>query len=379
MTSDRPAHGAQVKPRAPHLYPPCEPWLLLQAICETDATTSIRDEADPLEGTLRVRSFQTTANTSASDPHPAVSMTAAPPASQHHEMLSMDHHDNGLLYHCSPTQTTANTSASDPHPAVSMTADPPTSHHHEMLPMDHHDNGLRPARSPVDLHTQCPLADNGLRPERSPASPANLNVREKRSLTTANTSASDPHPAVSMETRKEISAIEWFPVASDLKNVLPFMSRLRKWIKEHKKTLPRANSVPRQQVAKPRARPARVSCPPVAASAARSCVVLNTWYYVTTTLTLSLPRPSGAAAASHKICQITNTKPKGASSGCHARASDSTTARPAATAILPAPPSLATFSRVRVYALNITAPHLSPLPPTPPFALHLNHDPSNDG
>jgi hypothetical protein len=98
-------------------------------------------------------------------------------------------------------------------------------------------------------------------------------------------------------------------------------------------------------------------------------------------------RPSGAAAASRKICQITsrkicqitNTKPKGASSWCHARASDSTTARPAATAILPAPPSLATFSRVRVYAPNITAPHLSPLPPTPPFALHLNHDPSNDG
>ena len=156
---------------------------------------------------------------------------------------------------------------------------------------------------------------------------------------------------------------------------------VRKWIKEHKRTLPRANSVPRQQVAKPRARPARVSCPAVAASAARPCVVLNTWYYVTTTLTLSLPHPSGAAAASRKICQITNTKPKGASSWCHARASDSTSARPAATAILPALPSLATFSRVRVYALNIaiTAPHLSPLPPTPPFALHLNHDPSNDG
>ena len=171
------------------------------------------------------------------------------------------------------------------------------------------------------------------------------------------------------QTRKEISAIEWFPVASGLKksyDVPPFMSRLRKWIKEHKRTLPRANSVPRQQVAKPRARPARVSCPAVAASAARPCVVLNTWYYVTTTLTLSLPHPSGAAAASRKICQITNTKPKGTCSRCDACVTARAAARPAATAILPAPPSLATFSRVRVYALNITAPHLPPLPPTPP-------------
>ena len=366
-----------MKPRAP-LYPPCEPRRLTTALCETDGVTTIRDEAVPLEGTA-VRSFSTTAVTSASDPHPADANSAGPPA--------CGQNDGTLLG-----------------------------------PQNTEDN-----------------LDNGLRPERSPASPANLNVREMRSLTTANTSASDPHPAVSMavdcaarealeecgydcgdkilignnvlvnytketnrsvrlfivptvpkstvfetQTREEISTIEWFPVASDLKksnDVLPFMSRLRKWIKEHKRTLPRANSVPRQQVAKPRARPARVSCPAVAASAARPCVVLNTWYYVTTTLTLSLPHPSGAAAASRKICQITNTKPKGASSWCHARASDSTSARPAATAILPALPSLATFSRVRVYALNIaiTAPHLSPLPPTPPFALHLNHDPSNDG
>jgi hypothetical protein len=76
---------------------------------------------------------------------------------------------------------------------------------------------------------------------------------------------------------------------------------------------------------------------------------------------------------------IANPKPKGTCSQCDACVTARAAAWPAATAILPAPPSLATFNRVRVYALNITAPHLPPLPPTPPFALHLNHDPSNDG
>ena len=363
-----------MKPRAPPV-PLRTTALPLGALCETDGVATIRDEAVPLEGTA-VRSFSTTAVISASDPHPAGEKSAGPPACRQ---------TDGML---SGSQNTAD-----------------------------------------DL-------DTGLRPERSPASPANLNVREMRPLTTANTNASDPHPAVSMagdcaareapeecgydcgdkilignnvlvnytketnrgvrlfivpnvpesavfetQTRKEISAIEWFPVASDLKkscDALPFMSRLRKWTKEHKKALSRANSVPRQQVAQPRARPARVSCPPVAASAARSCVVLNTWYYVTTTAIQYSPRPSGAAAASRKI---TNTKPKGASSRCHARAIVSTTARPAATAILPAPPSLAVFSRARGYALPITARLLSPLPPTPPPPLHPNHNPSlgNDG
>ena len=77
---------------------------------------------------------------------------------------------------------------------------------------------------------------------------------------------------------------------------------------------------------------------------------------------------------------VANPKPKGTCSQCDACVTARAAAWPAATAILPAPPSLATFSRVRVYAVNITAPHLPPLPPTPPpFALHLNHNPSNDG
>ena len=133
-----------------------------------------------------------------------------------------------------------------------------------------------------------------------------------------------------------------------------------------------------QQVDKPRALPARSLRPSGAASATRPCGAPITgplqhvhyryhWCRVTATRTLTapLPHPSGAAAASRKI---TNTKPKGASSRCHARAIVSTTARPAATAILPAPPSLATFSRVRVYALNITALHLPPClaPESPP-------------
>ena len=360
-----------MKPRAPHLYPPCEPRRPSKALCETGANPSTRDEAGSHEG-AEVRSPSTTANPGASDPHPAVSMTAGPHASQHHEMLSMDHHDNGLRNPCSPTQTTANTSASDPtrtrpagqhqsdpHPAVSMAVDCAAREALEECGYDCGDKIL--------------VGSNVL---------VNYTKETNRSVRLFIVPNVPKSTVFETQTRKEISAIAWFPVASDLKksyDVLPFMSRLRKWIKEHKRTLPRANSVPRQQVAKPRARPARLSCPPVAASAARSCVVLHMWYYVTTTLTLSLPRPSGAAAASRKICQITNTKPKGASSGCHARASDSTTARPAASAIKRAPPSLATFSRVRVYALNITALHLPPLPSTPPLASHLNHHPPNDG
>jgi hypothetical protein len=368
-----------VKPCAP-LYSPCEPRLLpvlLQAcgaLCETGANPSARDEAEPLEGAA-VRSPSTTAHPGVSDPHPPVSMTEGPHASQHHEMPSLDH-DNGLRNPCSPTQTTANTSASDPHPAVSMTAAPPASQHHEMLSMDHHDNGLRPARSPVDLHTQCPLTPAHHRVGR--ADPREGILRARSSTISTNNehegnvpAMDDAPPGIHREYALSMSHVAQVACSS--------------WIT----TRPAG----KQQVDKPRALPARSLRPSGAASATRPCGALITgppqhahyryhWCRVTATRTLTapLPHPSGAAAASRKICQITiNTKPKGASSWCHARASDSTTARPAATALLPAPLSLATFSRVRVYALNITAPHLSPLPPTPPFALHLNHDPSNDG
>jgi hypothetical protein len=342
-TPDRLAHGGvQVKPCAP-LYPPCEPRLLQQALCETDGVITMRDEAEPLEGTA-VRSHQTAAvNMRVSGPHPGVSMTAGPPAC--------------LLN-------------------VGMLSGPRT--------VDNLDSGLRPARSPVDLHTQCPQTPAHHRVSR--ADPREGILRARSSTMSTNNehegnvpAMDDAPPGIHREYALSMSHVAQVACSS--------------WIT-------RTRPAGQQQVDKPRALPAWSLRPSGAASATRPCCALITgplqhahyryhWCRVTTTRTLTapLPHPSGAAAASRKICQITSRKicqitytmPKGASSWCHACASDSTTARPAATAILPAPPSLATFSRVRVYALNITAPLLSPLPPTPPFALHLNHDPSNDG
>ena len=278
MTPDRPAHGVQVKPCAPHLYPPCEPRRPSKALCETGANPSARDEAEPLEGAA-VRSPSTTANPGASDPHPVVSMTAGPPASQHHEMLSMDYHDNGLRYHCSPTS-----------PLNLCLVHWPT------MSANNEHEGKVPAidDAPPGIHREYALSMSPGRPRPRRASP---------------TKARTTHPA------------------------------------EYPSHRPRA----RRRV-KPRRRPR--------------------------TRPRTRPRPSRAAAASRKI---TYTKPKGASSQGDACVIARATAWPAAMELKPVPPSLATFSRVRVYALNIIALHLPPLPPTPPLASHLNHHPPNDG